>query len=169
MPINAKKQVSVLSANGPYDRMAFRCAMTVRLVGGAVAPDSTLSLHGTRYRKPGQGKFDVCGLVGEGEIGASLNPAAQADATLMRDIALACRSYAGLSGNCAVALNFAWRPENGDLVGMAMLTVTPEEGGEPVSKSSGNTNTLSAEDPAFAATFATVFAAIDSWCSVKGW
>lgn len=168
MPINSKKSVYVLESSIPYSRLAFRCSLKVDLVGDTVGSESTMSLHGTRYRKPVAGKFDVCGLVGEGELRATLFPAVLEDAALMQEIAVACRAYADVAGDCTVSLNFSWRTEQGDLVGMAMLTVTPD-GGEPITKSSGDTNTLSVENPEFAATFAAVFAAIDSWCTAKAW
>lgn len=169
MPINAKHTPTITNPSQPYNRLALRCALAVAVAGEALVPGGTLSLHATRYRKPAPGEFDVCGLVGQGEVGASLDAGENAgDDALMLALALLCRDYLGVSGDCRVDLSFAWRPVAGDVIGMATLTVTPAKG-EALSDSCGNTSERAAQDPAFAQTFASLLGTIAVWADKRGW
>lgn len=65
MPAMFVAPVAVLNPGQPYDRLAFRCSLSVDLVGDVPQPGGSVALHATRYRKPEAGVIEVCGRPSE--------------------------------------------------------------------------------------------------------
>lgn len=169
MPVNSTIQPQVSNAILPYDRLALRCMLNASIKDDKLVSGGSLSLHGTRYRKPNPGEFEVFGLIGSGEVAASINVGndVYGDA-LMLTLATIARANANVTGDCSITLSFAWRAEGGDLIGMASETVTPTIG-EPVTDMCGNVNERMASDPIFAQHYAGIIQAVSTWVIIQGW
>jgi hypothetical protein len=159
MPVLSQSPTAILDPAIPYERLAFRCSLTATLGAGDIT-DASLSLHATKYRKT-DGKIDVCGIREQAEIGASLPWGGnRTDDGLILQLAELIMQQSG-EDTGALALNFSWREEAGDIVGMVQMQC-----GDWVF-ATGNSNT--ATDEGFVETFPMVIAAIANWCENRGW
>ena len=161
MPVLTQSPAPILEPATAYDRLAFRCSLTATLDDGEVT-DGSLSIHATKYRKV-NGAIDVHGIQQQAEKGASLlwgqNPE---DDALIRDLAEIVAVFASTTeGN--LTLNFSWREQAGDIVGMVHATLGDW------AYATGNSNDTEAQDPAFAEAFQAVLAALAIWCADRGW
>jgi len=161
MPILSTKSIIPENIQQGYDRLALRCSLNVQANAG-VPSGGSLSVVGTRYRKPAPGEFDICGLVGHGEVGANVEFGGP-DTDLLVTLASLTADYVGVNEWTTCSLNFAWRVENGDLVGMAQAMCDEK------SKAAGDTNELAATDPEFAKAFGQVLAALHQFGVKQGW
>jgi hypothetical protein len=161
MPVLTQAPIAVLDPATAYERLAFRCSLTATLTDGEVTAGS-LSIHATKYRKV-EGAIDVHGIQQQAEKGASLTWGQSADDdVLMRELAEIVAVFASTTeGN--LALNFSWREQAGDIVGMVHATL-----GDWV-YATGNSNDSEAADPAFAEAFHSVLSALAIWCADRGW
>lgn len=171
MPVISTQPVLPVAPTVAYERLAFRCSFNAKTAAGAVADGGSLALVATKYRKlvspDGTAYLDTLGIPEAAEKAASLTYGMnQVDDELMNGIAAAVSGYVGVNGQ--TTMNFSWRVERGDVVGMIHLTVKPENG-EEVTRLTGNSNQLEAQDPAFAKAFVEVIDLLSAWCSARGW
>lgn len=164
MPVISTQPVPVQEPSIVYERLAFRCSLSAQATEAGVE-SGTCAVHATKYRKLTDGDttyLDVLGLQGQNEVGAvATYGQSPEDTALIDSMTAIATGYAGVTG--AVSLNFSWRAEAGDIVGMVHLTI-----GE-YSKACGNSNDLEAIDPAFAQAFAAIINALSVWCQARGW
>lgn len=194
MPILSTKSVAIENTTLGYNRLALRGSLNVVMIDGKPVAGS-LSLHATRYRKPKAGDLEVCGLIGAGEIGETID-AGKKDDDLLADLAGHVGEVLGYTGDGIVTMQFAWRPESGDIIGIAIASIVPivddKAATEYLAKSewrmpgpdeelkwldraaelnraTGDTSALAKEDAKFGVGFSSVLAAIHAWASNRGW
>lgn len=171
MPIISAHPILPVAPTVAYERLAFRCSFNAKILSGEVVEGGSLALVATKYRKlvspQGTTYLDTLGIQEAAERAASLTYGMnEADDELMRGVAAAVFGCSGVDGQAT--LNFSWRVERGDVVGMVHMTVKPEDGVE-VAKLTGNTSELEVNDPALAKAFADVIDLLSAWCHARGW
>lgn len=191
MPILSTKSIVPENVQQGYDRLALRAMLDVAIIDGNPVA-GTLALHATRYRKPKAGDLEVCGLIGAGEIGETINSGKNDDA-LLAELAGHVGEFLGYTGDGIVSMRFNWRPEAGDIVGMVQASIVPivdtksalealrERMPDPIEevkwldrnstleRSTGDTNVLARADAKFAIGFTAVLGAIHAWAVDRGW
>lgn len=167
MPILTASPLAIVQPETPYQRLAFRGSLSAHLEAGEVVT-AGLGLNITRYRKLADGSLEYLGST-QGASAFSLELATDADAaTLLTRIASTCAAAilpAPITADLVV--NFNWRDQAGDILGIVHATITPD-GGEAIVVASADVAQWDLEHQAFALAYSDALDALAVWVAAKG-
>lgn len=175
MPLISLSAAPVEQVDIPFDRIALRCNLNAVLEEDVLI-SGDIQIQSSKYRKlrklgSSSVILDVCGQ-DHAVCGASFRMGDSPDIDqFIQSVAQCCRNYAiPDGGSAAIICNLGWRSNDGDVVGILHLTVTPTvESSTSIVIASGDTDATGSADITFAGFMKDLLSLIKTRTDVLGW